>query len=275
MYKSAISGRFRRPRIILTYKISRERLDFLSVAILMSYISSLKLIHSIVTGKKTDAREILSEVDRHRIEQSLKRSKDGLPEVPIFTNEPIEEENLSRIPFQDKQRLWGIYDRLTKPGERSTRELPALMELRKKHPNVPAIYNYITIAYANMGQHDDYYQTIIDTYRKFPGYLFGMISAAEYCLNNDRHKEVPAIFGNKLEIAMHYPGVCKVFHISEVRSFYSIVGRYYSRNRKAARAIFYYFIINEIAPDHWATKKLADEIILMEVRGLKKKLNRS
>ena len=241
----------------------------------MSYINTFKLIRCMAAGERPDSREFLSEVDRNKIKQSLSRSKDGLPQSFICTNEPIEEKNLAKIPYKDKQRLWDIYDRLKEFREKSAQELPRLMELRKKYPNVPAIYNYIGLAYANMNQPENYYQCIIATSEKFPDYLFGKISVAEYCINNNRHKEIPAIFDNKLEIYMHYPKTVKAFHISEVRAFYSTVGIYYARSKKTARAIFSYFVINSVDPDHWVTQKLADEIILIEIEKLKKMMQKN
>lgn len=241
----------------------------------MSYINSFKLIRCMVARERPDSRALLSEVAQNKIEQSLSKSKDGLPQPFICTSEPIEEKNLAQMPYKDKQQLWRIYDRLTEFREKSAQEIPKLMELRKKYSNVPAIYNYIGLAYANMNQHEKYYQSIIDTYKRFPDYLFGKISAAEYCINNNRHKEVPAIFDNKLEIYMHYPRTVKEFHVSEVRAFYSTIGIYYARSGKTARAIFSYFIINRIAPEHWSAQKLADEIILIEINRLKKKMQKN
>ena len=105
--------------------------------------------------------------------------------------------------------------------------------------------------------------------------MFGKISAAEYCINNNRYKEVPKIFANKLEIYMHYPETVKEFHVSEVRAFYSTIGRYYAKSKKTARAIFAYYITNQVDPEHWSTQKLADEIILAELGKLKYKMHRN
>ena len=222
-----------------------------------------------VAMEKPDSRKLLAEVNRTQIMQSLRKSKNGLPHPFVCTNEPIEEKNLAKMPYKDKKLLWRLYDKLLNSRDESRAVLQGLIELRKKYQNVPAIYNYICLAYANTDQHEKYYETIIDTYKKFPDYLFGKISAAEYCINNNRYREVPNIFANKLEIYMHYPETVKEFHVSEVRAFYSTVGRYYAKCKKTARAIFSYYIINQVDPEHWSTQKLADEIVLAEVEKLK------
>jgi len=241
----------------------------------MSYIDTHKLIYCMVTKKKPNSRELLAEVNRNKLEQALRKSKDGLPQPFVCTNKPIEEKNLAKMPYKDKQLLWVLYHKLKDSGHESEKVLQKLIKLRTKYPNVPAIYNYICLAYANTNQHEKYYQTIIDTYDKFPDYLFGKISAAEYCINNNRYKEVPDIFANKLEIYMHYPKTTMEFHVSEVRAFYSTVGRYYAKSKKIARAIYSYYITNQIDPEHWSTRKLADEIILAELEKLKNAMNRN
>lgn len=234
----------------------------------MRYINQFKLIQEIVAGKKPDAKKLLAEVDRQAVIRALKKSKGGLPKPFGYTDEPIEEENLAKMPQSDKKKLWSIYERIQKSPEK---ELPKLLELKKKHPNVPAIYNYICSAYAYSKQSEKYFNTLIETTQKFPDYLFGKTALAEYYLNNNKHKEVPVILDGKFEIYMHYPPTVKVFHVSEVRAFYFVTGSYYARVGKLSRALFCYFILNEVAPDHWATRRLGDEIIYLEIKKMRRK----
>lgn len=239
----------------------------------MSYINTFKLIKCLVEGSKPDSNKLLSEINMSAINQALTKSKDGIPRSFVCINEPMEESNLSKMKHQDKEKLWEVYDRLKLFKERSEQELPILMALHKKYPKVPAIYNYITIAYANMKAEEKCHQSIIDTCAKFPNYLFGKISLAEYLLNKNRHKEIPEAFNKKFEIYMHYPRGTQEFHVSEVVAFYSVIGIYYARTRKTSRAIFYYYIAKKADPDHWYVQKLADEIIVAEIQKIKKKMN--
>jgi predicted Zn-dependent protease len=224
-----------------------------------------------VSGKKLNTKELLSGVNRIKIENELRKSKDGLPQPFISTNEPVEEKNLAQMQRRDKEYLWEIYDNLKKSCHEYEYLLEELITLRKKYPNVPAIYNYMSLAYVYSNQEEEYYQTIIETYKKFPDYLFGKISVAEYYLKNNKYKKIPAIFNEKLEIYMHYPKEIKEFHVSEVRAFYSIIGRYHAKNNNISRAIFCYFITNQVDEKHWAAQELADEIVLAEIRNLQRK----
>lgn len=242
---------------------------------LMSYINQFKLIQEIVRGRKPNAKQLLEEVNRKAVIRAIKKSKDGLPKPFKCTHEPIEEENLAQMPYRNKKKLWDIYDRLKEhPGE-AEKELPTLIKLRKKYPNVPSICNYIGLVYAYSKQMEKYFDILTETTRKFPNYLFGKTALAEYYLNRGKHNEVPKIFDRKFEIYMHFPSMVTVFHVSEVRAFYSTVGIYYARSNRTARALFCYFIINEADPEHWATEKLGDEIISIEMAKFRKKITKT
>ena len=238
----------------------------------MSYINQFKLIQEIVRGRKPNAKKLLAEVDRKAIERALQKTKDGLPKPFACTSEPIEEENLAQMPYRDKEKLWDIYDRLKEGAGEVEKELPTLIELRKKYPNVPAIYNYIGLVYFYSKQMEKYFDMLMETMRRFPDYLFGKTALAEYYLNQGQHKEVPKILDRKFEIYLHYPSTETVFHVSEVRAFYSVVGIYYARSKRMARALFCYFILNEVDPEHWATQKLGDEIISIEMAKFRQKI---
>jgi len=238
----------------------------------MNYINQFRLIEELVRGNKPNAKKLLSAVDRRAIDRALQKTKNGLPKSIVCTSEPIEEENLTRMPYRDKEKLWDIYDRLKERSEEVEKELPRLIELRKQYPNVPSIYNYIGLVYDQSKQTEKFFDTLMETRRKFPDYLFGKTALAEYYLHQGKHQEIPKILDKKFEIYLDYPSTVKVFHVSEVRAFYSIVGTYYARSKSMARALFCYFILNEVEPEYWATQKLGDEIISVEVAKLRQRI---
>ena len=237
----------------------------------MSYINGLNLIGSLLSEEQINSKRLLAEVDFRKIELVLKKSKAGLPHPFLCSDEPKEDENFAKLPIRIKLQLQNIYTSIENHPRKFKRVLPKLLKLQIKYPNVPAIYNYIAIAYQKDGQAEKHYQAIIDTIEKFPDYLFGKAALAEYYLVNERHKEIPAIFDNKLEIYFHAQG--PEFHVSEVRSFYAIMCKYYIKSNRMARAIFSYSIVNEVDPDHPLTQNLADEIVLLELSKLRKKMN--
>jgi len=238
----------------------------------MTYINQMKLIECVCQKQKPNAKQLLAEVSRNAVANALMKTKEGLPRAVAVTNEPVEEANWASLPKRDKQRLIRIYKRLPK---RPAKYLPELLALQQQYPNVPAIHNYVAIAYFYNRQQQPYFEALLETRRKFPDYLFGKILLAEYYLNSDLHQKIPKIFAHKYEIHQHYPSTTEAFHISEVRSFYGNLGRYFARANRTARALSCYFLLNELEPKHWCTQKVADEIICREIQKLQRKWTRA
>jgi hypothetical protein len=237
----------------------------------MSYINQYKLIQTMVERRPPDSQQLLADVKRAAVLRALERSKDGVPRPVTFTNEPMEEEQLAKMPRRHKKRLWAIYDRVR---ETPREVIPELLKLRRQYPNVPVIYNYLGIAYISSGQEIRYLETLLETTARFPTYLFGKTSLAEYYLNHQQHRKVKEVFEGKFELWQHYP-TTTIFHVSEVRSFFSVVGSYFARANNLARALYHYCILADVEPDHPATKRLGDEIILKEIDKLSRKMLRN
>lgn len=220
-----------------------------------------------VQKKPLDSKVLLANVDKRAVIKALQKTKAGVPKSFRYTNEPMEEEYLSKMPQKDKDRLWDIYEDVRKYPNKV---LPQLLELQERYPQVPCIYNYVATAYAYLRQERHYLNMLNETVRRFPEYLFGKISLAEYYLNKNKHRKVPGILDRKFEIYHHYPASVDTFHVSEARSFYGVVGRYFIRSDKLARALFCYFTLEDVDSEHWTIRQLGDEIITKEVNKLRK-----
>ncbi len=236
----------------------------------MSYINQLTFIRTVIERKPLDSKILLADVKHEAVIRALKRSKDGLPRPVKFTNAPMEETHLAQMPLRDKEHIWDIYDRIRDVPEDV---LPELLRLRQRYPDVPVIYNYLGIAYIYSHQEDKYLETLLETRERFPEYLFGKTSLAEYYLNHQEHRKVRDVFEGKFELWQHYPTVT-IFHVSEVRSFFSVVGSYFARKNNLARALYHYGILADIVPDHPATKRLGDEIILKEMDNWERRFSK-
>ena len=217
-----------------------------------------------IQRKPLDSKRLLADVNRQEVTQALERSKAGLPKPIVVSNAPKEERRRSRMPRRDKERLLDIHERVQQCPQDVLAELLTLLEL---HPDVPAIYNCLAIAYASVDQKDKYFETLLETTRRFPDYLFGKTALAEYYLNQFQHRKVPQILDGKLELWQHYPKA-EVFHVSEARAFLSVVGSYFARVNNIGRALYHYFVLTDIAPDHAAVKRVGDEIILKAVQNV-------
>ena len=101
-----------------------------------------------------------------------------------------------------------------------------------------------------------YYSTLVETREKFPDYLFGRISMAEYYLSKEEFRKIPGLLDNKFEITQHYPKETEAFHISAVRSFYYITG------------------LSDLDIDAESTSLHGHQIIGYEIEGLRMKKRR-
>lgn len=233
----------------------------------MSYINRYQLIYSVLRGEPLDSKKLLAEVDRNAVIRALEKTKEGIPKSIECTNEPMEEENLAKMPQRDKELLWKIYEQIRESPEEM---LPQLAALKERYPQVPCIYNYLTLAYACAKQEQEYFDMLCETTRKFPEYLFGKTTLCEYYINHNAYRKVPTILEKKFELYQHCNEDVEIFHISEVRSFYGIVGRYFALSNNIARALSCYFIVEQVGPEHITLRQLGDEILQQEVKNLGK-----
>jgi tetratricopeptide (TPR) repeat protein len=240
----------------------------------MAYLNTYKLIEAITLGKELDAKALIAEVDKQKVLSALKRSKQGIPKPVPYTDEPIEEKNLSLMPQKEKETLWDIYGRLSAMGKNYERDLAVLFALREKYPKVPCIYNYISVLYQNTGQMENLVKSLRETTRIFPDYLFGKTALAEYYLQNSYISGIPPILEHKFELYLLCPEK-ELFHISEVRAFYALTGMYHAEKNHLARAFHCYYLLEEIDPDHALTIRLARAIVLKEWDDLRQKMNKT
>ncbi len=236
----------------------------------MSYINEFRLFRALAEKKKIDSKSMLADAKRDRVESALKRSKDGLPEAVAFTDEQMEEEYLAKMAPSDKEHLWHLRDRQA----RSENVVPELLRLRKKHPKIRAIYNYIAVGYSLAKDERKFLEIIEETIRKFPDYIFGKTALAEYYLKHQEHRKIKDLFGGEFELRRLYPDR-KIFHISEVRGFFYVVGAYFARANNMARALYYYLALRDIDPNHLSTKLLGDEILIKEIEKLRRKVSKT
>jgi hypothetical protein len=199
----------------------------------MNYINQLKLIKTMLDNKSgcPDYKELMSTVNRHQIMKRIEKTNPELIGKGDFfiTEESIEEENWSKLTKEEKKKISKLNEKIKKSEDLDI-VIKDLGSYKLKYPHVPAIYNYLGIAYERAYQQKKYYRTLIETREKFPDYIYGKISLAEYYLSNDKFRKIPDLLDNKFEISQHFPVGTKVFHISVVRGFYYITGRYFAKD---------------------------------------------
>ena len=241
----------------------------------MSYINKFELIKAIINGEHLDHAQLISMVDRQKVLNKIYKNEPELQDIGKFyiTNNPIEEENWSKIPIKDKGKILKLNSKLKK-SINPDKVIIELTNYKVKYQNVPTIYNYLTIAYHNANQTKKYYESLIETVEKFPNYLFGKISLSEYYLNNNEFIKIPRLLDNKFEITQHFPPGTDIFHISAVRGFYFITGRYFAKVGKIEKAYKSYFLLSDLDKNHQTTEILGLEIFSYELDVFKNEFNK-
>ena len=169
-----------------------------------------------------------------------------------ITDEPLSQPAYARLPQLVKEQLNTFYDGgmlLQKPQE----AVAILQPLIERYPDVPQLYNYLHIAYQQLGDKDNSQHVLQETLTRFPDYLFGRIAYATDCLQRGEPEKVPEIFDNQYELKLLYPERER-FHISEVMGFYTVLAWYFHTQGERDRAETYYKLLRQLAPEHRHTR---------------------
>ena len=197
--------------------------------------------------------------------RKLKRKK-GLPKTkrltPVqiveyeITFEPIGEPEYDRLPESVKTRIDELYGEIqNNPQE----VIPELLELKKKHPDVPQIYNYLAVAYSMIGDDEKSDAIIDEILQKKPDYLFARLNKAQRYLAKKEYEKIPELFNHKFDLKLLYPHR-NTFHISEVANFMGIMGLYFVRTNQREVAEKYNEILQQLDPDYPIAKILNREL---------------
>lgn len=126
------------------------------------------------------------------------------------------------MPAELEKELHQLYQKVQNHPEET---LKRLMELKETYPKQPQIYNMIGGVYNILGDHAKAEEVAIASYEATPDNLFSKINYANFILAEDRLEEIPAIFGEKLDLCALYPNR-EVFHTSEIVAFLGVIGPY-------------------------------------------------
>jgi len=236
----------------------------------MNYLNAETLQDTFLSEAKCNLRSMMASVDKKRVEQDILNDTGNEFQAFKCTYDPVEEKNHAKMSEDDQAFLTQLYAWVQGSKIEARRAIKQLQKLKKKYSDVPVIYNFMGAAYQILGKEIKRHHTLKETCKKFPNYVFGKISLAEYRIGHGHHEDVPEIFNHKLQLYMHYPNVGgnPVFHGIEVQSFYAVMGSYYARNKQLAHAIKCYFIVEEADPECPHLNVLAREIVVAETAAL-------
>ncbi|VAW30051.1 hypothetical protein MNBD_CHLOROFLEXI01-2940 [hydrothermal vent metagenome] len=173
-----------------------------------------------------------------------------------ITDEPILDRRYKRLPNHVKDTVERLYfDSQRKPKE----AIPELCELIKKYPQIPMLYNYLSVAYSRIGDGEKAEEITKTNIQRNPDYLFARLNYAEFFLQRKEYKKVAEIFDHKFDLKMLYPKR-KRFHISEVVNFMGFIGVYFYEIGERDAAERYHEILQDIAPEYPMAKRLKKKL---------------
>jgi tetratricopeptide (TPR) repeat protein len=168
------------------------------------------------------------------------------------TSEPILDRAYKRLPKEVKEAIERLHDE----SRRRPREaIPELVELIEEYPDVPILYNFLSIAYSRSGQREKSEAVVRENYRRNPDYLFARLNYVETCLAKGDYDEVAEILEHKFDLKLLYPKR-KRFHISEVVNFMGLVGIYFFEIGERDAAQKYYDVLQQIGGGYPITRQL-------------------
>jgi tetratricopeptide (TPR) repeat protein len=173
-----------------------------------------------------------------------------------ITYEPLEDPRLQRLSEGDRAEIERLHFRAR---EHPREAIPELQRAIERWPGIPALYNYLTVAYSATGQDEKAEETTLETLRRFPDYLFARLNYAEMCLRRGQVEKVAELLDHKFDLTLLYPQR-RTFHISEAVAFMGIVGSYFAAKAEHEIAERYCKVLEQLDPEHMITRRLRDDI---------------
>jgi len=181
-----------------------------------------------------------------------KKSRSALSSLPFrVSRAPLADEGYTR---EQQDLLTFLHNLVLQNPELAVPEIEAALV---EYPALPELRNFMYTALQKMGESERAYEAIEETVRAFPEYLFARIAYAEYLIFFERLEEIPRLFQSRFELELLYP-LRDVFHISEVISFYYIMGRYYFLIGKYSKFEFCSDLLNELEEDDQRARHLSE-----------------
>jgi len=141
----------------------------------------------------------------------------------FVTSGPILEAKDLMIPIEVREQMDALHGLIQSNPEAA---LPQLLDLIQDYPDIPKLYNYLSVVYLRLGDEKRVDELVVETYQRFPDYLFARINYAESYMRQENYAKVMEIFDYKVDIKSLYPERTH-FHITEFMSFKFLMGRYF------------------------------------------------
>jgi Uncharacterized protein conserved in bacteria len=125
------------------------------------------------------------------------------------------------------------------------RIIEKLLKNIKKYPYEPSLKNYLYVAYKMKGREEEASKLLKKTIEIHPKYFFAKVSLAEEYLDKGEPEKVPEVLGESLKLEILCPDQ-KIFHITEVTAFCSVVILYFIEIKEWKKAEYQLKILKQV-----------------------------
>ena len=173
-----------------------------------------------------------------------------------ITDEPVNDNDIRKLLEEVQNKLDDLYDELHINPKNCIEDLEILIE---RYSHIPQFYNYLYVAYAQIGEITKANNIMKENYKKNPTYLFALLNYSEYLINNGDFTKVSEVLNNKFDLNLLYPDR-DTFHTTEVVNFHGVVGLYFFLAGKTEKALKCLKILKALSPMDAHTKRLNEHL---------------
>ena len=164
-----------------------------------------------------------------------------------ITSGPLKRQDLPQLV---EDRLPDLLDMVKNNPKQAIKEL---LVLKENYPDVPVLYNYLSSAYASIGNHLASREIALESYQKKTDDLFAKLNYAQICLMDGEPDKIPEIFDGNFDLSMLYPNR-RQYHVTEFAGFTGVMCAYFAAIGKRETAQLLYKGLLELAPDAGITR---------------------
>lgn len=160
----------------------------------------------------------------------------------VVTAEPMKNPDVEALPAAVREEIAPLLESEIHDWQAALPWLERAVELA---PNIPRLYNLLTVAYVKSGYDSEARSLIVETYGRFPNYLFGLFNRISLAVTDRRFEDADAILQGRTQLREFAPQR-EVFHFSELREFARTMIAYHVAQGDFAEAIGYMRTLIEI-----------------------------
>jgi tetratricopeptide (TPR) repeat protein len=132
---------------------------------------------------------------------------------------------------------------------------------------VPRLGQILGTAYMVMQRYEEAGEVFLELTQRYPDYLFGYISYANWLIHKRRAEDVAELFHHQMDMSFHLRGR-KLVHVSEFIAFYGMLVQYYLARNELKRAGNVMDILEQTASHHPSMPQLRLKMINALVEGV-------